>query len=650
MRHLCVWLALLVGLGLTLSAVPTRAADKADSETIDKLVKQLGSGRFSQREQAQKKLEEIGQPAVEALKKAVDTGDMETKRRANEIIAKLDKQVQGAKILAPTKIRLSYKDTPLAEALADITKKTGYNLTLVDPQNKLKDRKVTVDTGETTFWQALEKFCSAAKLVEADLQDLNQAQPVPQPFPQPQPLPPIKILPGGIQKLPGVLPVVPPANAPQQLPAKVLQVQIGQAQAGQAQAGKGKVVPAQPPVAAQPVQGFARPAIRRPFPIQPQVPSNQILLKDGTPKGEPTDYAGAVRVKVMDNVQMFGGPGKDEAIIGLKVSPEPKIRWQQLVNVRIDKAIDDQDQKLMPVMKPEDGGQPNPFGAFGGGFPGGGFRPIGNGWGFQGFQPGFGGLHQHIPVRLTKGEKPAKQLKELSGVITAQVLTEAEVYLEAAEIMKAAGKTFKGNKQGGSLKINAINENNGQIVIQLEMENPRDVVPAGGQNPGFGVGGPVWNGPGIQILPVLPVNPPPAPLPAPAPKLKGALQAPAQGRVQVQAAQVPVQVQVQGQGKVQVQVQQIQIGGGGIAIAPFNPGFNPGGHTGLELLDEKGKVIPMVGYGSAFRGGPGGGVFTPEHHLTFQPQEGQKPAKLVFKGSKSVNVEIPFTLKNVKLP
>jgi len=35
--------------------------------------------------------------------------------------------------------------------------------------------------------------------------------------------------------------------------------------------------------------------------------------------------------------------------------------------------------------------------------------------------------------------------------------------------------------------------------------------------------------------------------------------------------------------------------------------------------------------------------------MTFQPQKDQKAAKLVYKGSKSVNVEIPFSLKDVKL-
>jgi len=57
MRHLFVWFALLAGFGLALNSVPSRAADKADAETIEKLVKQLASGRYAQREQAQKKLE-----------------------------------------------------------------------------------------------------------------------------------------------------------------------------------------------------------------------------------------------------------------------------------------------------------------------------------------------------------------------------------------------------------------------------------------------------------------------------------------------------------------------------------------------------------------------------------------------------------------
>jgi hypothetical protein len=655
MRHLFIWSALLIGLLATLAAVPGRAADPVDNEAIEKLVKQLTSGRFAEREKAQKKLEEIGRPAIPALKKATETGDPETKRRASDLIAKFEKEAQGAKILAPTKVTLSYKDTPLKDALADFSKKTGYNLSLLDPENKLKDRKVTLEVAETSFWQAFDQFCAKAGLVEAEANEAQQflpGGPVNGPFPgiqiQPAPIKRINIVPPQ--------PANPPIRKAVPLPAEklekagALQVQVeDKAQAAKAQAeaeaararareeavkaeeAKAQAIKAQvaaQQAAAQKAQAqqiqIARP-IRRPFPPQPIQPQqNQILLKDGKAATVPTDYSGAVRIKQMDNTAMFGPTGEKELLLGLKVSPEPKIQWQQLVNVRIDKAIDDQDQKLMQVMGQANPGQVNPFGNIGGGF--GGFQ---GGWAVQGFPIGAGGIHQKVPVRLSKGEKASKSLKELTGSLTAEVLTPAEVHISVDNVAKSVGKTVKG-KESGSIKVNGFDEQNGQIIIRAEIEQPKDVVPAG-QNGigGFGFGG-GFGGPGIQIIPqILPVQPPAAP-----PALPG-------GAFQIQAA--PAQVKAKAQ--VQIQVQQVQIGG----VAVARPFFQVAGNgMGLELLDEKGNVIPLVGTGIAFQGGPGAAV--QETHLTFQPKEGQKAAKLVFKGSKIATVEIPFSLKDAKLP
>ncbi len=61
---------------------------------------------------------------------------------------------------------------PLAEAVADFQKKSGYNIHLHDPEGKLKERKIALDTGATTFWHALELFCAKAELTEASMQDL----------------------------------------------------------------------------------------------------------------------------------------------------------------------------------------------------------------------------------------------------------------------------------------------------------------------------------------------------------------------------------------------------------------------------------------------------------------------------------------------
>lgn len=676
MRQCCVWLVLAFLLGLALQVETGRAADQADADSIDKLVKQLSSGRFAQREAAQKKLEEIGLPALSALKKAAEEGDAETKRRAGELADKIEKKQESVKVLTATKLKLSYKDTPLKEALEDLTRKTGYRFALLDPENKLKDRKITLETSEVTFWEAFDQFCAKAGLVEADPNEGIQGFPQPgvpgiEIFPpQIQPVPGIQIQPGGVIIKQGIRPapvrVVPPAEPKQdaprpenkpvekkpvekntpapklkeglnfQLDEKVEETKPAEAPAKpkvKPQVAKPvqiQVAPAQPPQVAPPLR--RRPI--RPQPVQQPPQGAQFMLKDGAAKETATDYSGAVRIQAVANAQQFGAPGKNEILFALKVSPEPKLRWQQLVGLRIDKALDDQGQTLMPGMAPMQQNDPNVFP----GFPGGAqFLPIGPGGVAPGWVGGgianpfgFGGIHQYLPVRLTKGEKASKTLKEFSGVVTARILAEPEVMIEAPEIMKAAGKTFKG-KQGGQLKVVGVEEKDGNLIVRVEFDQPRDVVPAGQpggfQNPfgGFNGGG------GIQILPV--------PLPAPAPALPP-------GAFQVQVAPAKAQAQVQ------IQIQQIQIGGGPVIIGGgFGNGFIGGSPLGLELVDEKGNVMPSAGFNTQFNAAAGpGGQFTPEHHLYFRPQEGQKASKLVFKGSKSVSVEIPFKLKDVKLP
>src|SRR5262249_5358333 len=154
-------------------------------------------------------------------------------------------------------------------------------------------------------------------------------------------------------------------------------------------------------------------------------------LKDGKPKEVPTAYTGAVRIQALDEVQQrFGGAASGEALVGLKVSPEPKIQWQNLISLRIDKAVDDQGQKLTQATDPPDGAG-NALGGGGAGF--------GGGWGRAAVFTGVGALHQYLPVRLKKGDKEAKSLKELTGTLTAQVLAEPEIHITVDNILKASG-------------------------------------------------------------------------------------------------------------------------------------------------------------------------------------------------------------------
>ena len=75
-----------------------KEAKKADADKIAKLIKQLGSDSFDDREEASKALDAIGEPALGALKKASKSDDAETQKRADELVKNISKRVETARL------------------------------------------------------------------------------------------------------------------------------------------------------------------------------------------------------------------------------------------------------------------------------------------------------------------------------------------------------------------------------------------------------------------------------------------------------------------------------------------------------------------------------------------------------------------------
>src|SRR5438876_8454309 len=75
------WFPLLL---LGLPVVPAVAVDPDDKD-IERLVKQLGSAKFKEREAATARLKEIGESALDALEKAMTSDSAEARRRAEAI-------------------------------------------------------------------------------------------------------------------------------------------------------------------------------------------------------------------------------------------------------------------------------------------------------------------------------------------------------------------------------------------------------------------------------------------------------------------------------------------------------------------------------------------------------------------------------------
>jgi len=492
MQHRFLLPVLALGLAVAcFSLAPTAPAQKADNEKIAKLIEDLGSDEFEERQKAFEQLGKIGAPALEALRKATESKDAEVRKKAKQLVAVIAKDVEGKAILTAKPVHLVYKDTPIKEAVADFVKQTGYLIVLHDPENKLKDKKITLDTGKVGFWAALDKFCEVAELTEGDPNEARLKAPMPGNIPGVAPMPPAGIKRGKAKVAPGGA-----GNAPQQPEANdnnAAQEEARRADAEKEAAAK-KRAEAEAAKArelllriqqAQQVQGG--PAIMVPpgggmiggppgFQPYVQVQQGQITLIPGKAAKKPVDNSSSVRVRVSDRQLAFPGPGPNakQFAIQLELTAEPRLRWQQLNSVTISKAIDSNDEKLTQVEEAQPMNPVGPNGVIV--FPGGGIAAPGLPGGAMWAPSSNNNLSRFVLVKLNRPAKEAKSLKELTGAVSARFLSETEAAIVAENVMKAEGKTFKG-KHGGYIKINSVKKENGLTQIHFEFEMPAELVP-----------------------------------------------------------------------------------------------------------------------------------------------------------------------------
>jgi hypothetical protein len=147
--------------------------------------------------------------------------------------------------------------------------------------------------------------------------------------------------------------------------------------------------------------------------------------------------------------------GEGEVLFMLEVSVEPKMQYFQAAagSLSITKALDDQAQALRRVDE----------GNVGGVAPGIAFMPL---------MPNQTGQRQQIPLRLKLGEKKAKELKELSGNLSAEVLAPPSALITVKDVLKSAGKTARG-ADGGELQVIEVSKTaNGEHQLKIRLTYP----------------------------------------------------------------------------------------------------------------------------------------------------------------------------------
>ena len=142
---------------------PKKATAKSISDQDRALVADLGSDDYTTREQAAQQLQALGPAVMPLLRPAVTSRDPEVRRLARQVADKLSQQIEAALVLEPRRLRIAYRDIPLNIAVQEFSRATGVQIRL---DGAKAERKVTFDTGYTTFWDAFDKFCEATGLTE----------------------------------------------------------------------------------------------------------------------------------------------------------------------------------------------------------------------------------------------------------------------------------------------------------------------------------------------------------------------------------------------------------------------------------------------------------------------------------------------------
>jgi Tol biopolymer transport system component len=86
----------LIAVALAALAPPTRAAAPPSRVDVQRLITQLGSDDFDEREAASRLLADVGAPALPALEKALRSEDLEIRRRAGRLIPGIRARVFGS--------------------------------------------------------------------------------------------------------------------------------------------------------------------------------------------------------------------------------------------------------------------------------------------------------------------------------------------------------------------------------------------------------------------------------------------------------------------------------------------------------------------------------------------------------------------------
>ncbi len=157
-----VGLAVLLGLGWIPFLLADAPAKKPlTTSAVEQLIDRLGSKDAKVREAAGKTLHDLGSSALPALQKGRATADPEVRRRLDEMIPVLEKEVA----LRPKLVTLHMTNKPVRDAVNELAKQTGYKLEAQGNGGPVDRTLYTFHFDKVPFWEAIDKICDATGMM-----------------------------------------------------------------------------------------------------------------------------------------------------------------------------------------------------------------------------------------------------------------------------------------------------------------------------------------------------------------------------------------------------------------------------------------------------------------------------------------------------
>lgn len=186
-----------------------------------------------------------------------------------------------------------------------------------------------------------------------------------------------------------------------------------------------------------------------------------IYLYDGSSTPPPTQYSGAVRVRALavSNSYLNNLADSDEVVIPLQLLTEPKLNWRAAPIVKYAVAEDDLRQRLTanvlglpgPIVEDDEFAVPRPIGYM--------------------EAPSSLSRVQYVALRLQRGERSAKSLREINGTLSLPLRVAGEI---AAIENPMAGDGKEMQSSFGHLAVTGSRSEDGLLKIDLIAQLPSD--------------------------------------------------------------------------------------------------------------------------------------------------------------------------------